>query len=367
LQHVALMNREFRYSTIAIIDITTVIVGFIVTLVLALIRHDVWAIVTGTVVQSVTGAVLFVWASGWRPDRFKRPEDMSSLLQFGANASIYSISTFLSNNIAVLLIGRILGTNSVGEYNRAQALYTLPSINLISPIVQATTPLLARMGAHPNEYRKTYLSLVRKLTTFLVPAAAVLFFSAPPLVDWLLGPNWHPVGHILSALAPALVGMAMAYAIGDLLITQDRSSDLRTIGLVEVILRVSSIFIGVHFGLVATAVSFTISTLLAALIRMTLAGRRGPVSFKDQLSALAPSVPTGIGAVVGSWGMSIALKGAVLGHCSMALLLVGAGITGAVIVSFFFRNSQLALIELSDALGVSRGIMTLRRYLKFVQ
>lgn len=46
-QHVALLNRKFRFGVVAAVDIFALLIGFITTLTLAVIRHYVWAMVIG--------------------------------------------------------------------------------------------------------------------------------------------------------------------------------------------------------------------------------------------------------------------------------------------------------------------------------
>ena len=360
LQHAALMNREFRFMAMAIIEISALFCGFLTTLTLAFIRHDVWAIVFGTVVQAVVAAVLYLCFGRWRPSWPKRPEDFGSLVRFGANTSIFSLSTFFSNNAAVLIIGHFLGAASLGQFNRAQALFALPNTNLIQPIAQATMPLLTRLRPHPLEYRTAYLNLVRKLCAFLMPLSVTLAFAAVPLVEWLLGDRWRTAGMVLSALAPALAGMGVAYSVGDLFITQDRSAELRTLGIVEMFLRVGSVVICVWHGLVAAAVGFTVSTLIAAVIRLLVAGRRGPVSSGDQLRAAAASLPILAGAGAGCILMTILSSRVDFASNVLALSYVLIGAVGSLLGGAVTADSRMAIRDLLVTVGLSRVVRVMR-------
>ncbi|RYE52636.1 MAG: hypothetical protein EOP20_14650, partial [Hyphomicrobiales bacterium] len=70
LQHRAVISRDLRFGSIALIDSVSQLIGFITTLTLAFIRHDVWAIVIGGTVQAVVGSLLVVLVSRWQPDRY---------------------------------------------------------------------------------------------------------------------------------------------------------------------------------------------------------------------------------------------------------------------------------------------------------
>ncbi|MCK7494915.1 MAG: lipopolysaccharide biosynthesis protein [Comamonadaceae bacterium] len=298
-QHQALVNRELRFSVVAVADIVAVVAGFATTLSVALVTRDVRAIVYGNLVQTMCSAVIYVGASRWVPGRPRRHEEFGDLLRFGANSSIYSISVFVSNNAAAVLIGHFLGTSALGQYNRAQALYSLPHANLIQPITQAVMPLLTRLRPHPEEYREAYLGLVRKLCVFLMPLSVVLTFAAVPLVEALLGPGWHIAGLVFAALSPAMLAVGFSYAVADLFVTQNRSAELRRQGLVDLVIRVSGIAIGVRFGVVGAAVGFTVSSVIVGVLRVWLAGRSGPVGTADQFRAATAGSPLAVGSGLG--------------------------------------------------------------------
>lgn len=308
LQHRALMGRDLRFGTVALIDSVALGIGYLTTLVLAFIRHDVWAIVIGTVVQSSTASVLYVALSGWKPGRYAKPAETKDLLKFGANSSIFSMCMFFSDNAASIVIGHFLGSAPLGQYTRAQALYKLPNANLVQPIVQSAMPLMTRLRPFPEEYRIAYLELVTRLCTFLFPISIMLTFAAVPLVTTMLGNRWDEAGIAFLFLAPSLTAFALGYCTGDLFITQNRSAELRTIGLIEMTVRVSSILVGVQFGLAMTALAFTISNSIMAIYRAWVAGRSGPVSFRDQIHATRPAAPLAIGALIGgaaAWAYNI--------------------------------------------------------------
>ncbi len=299
LQHRALMGRDLRFGTVALIDSIALGIGYLTTLTLAFIRHDVWAIVIGTVVQSSIASVLYVTISGWKPGRYAKPAETKDLLKFGANSSIFSMCMFFSDNAASIVIGHFLGPAPLGQYTRAQALYKLPNANLVQPIVQSAMPLMTRLRPFPQEYRVAYLELVTRLCAFLFPISIMLTFAAVPLVTTMLGNRWDDAGRAFFFLAPSLTAFALGYCTGDLFITQNRSAELRSIGLIEMTVRVSAIVIGVQFGLAMTALAFTISNSIMAIYRAWVAGRSGPVSFLDQLQATVPAAPLAIGALLG--------------------------------------------------------------------
>ena len=299
LQHRSVMARDLRFQALATIDSATAFLQFAVTLGLAMMTHSVWAFVAGYSCSKVVGAGLTVAVGKWRPGPPRWLPDAGPLFAFGANVLAYNLSVFVSLNIAAILIGRYFGPRDLGQYNRAAALQILPLNNIVAPLAEATLPVLARLRPHPELYRRAYLDLVRNLHIILLPAAVLVFFAARPLVTLVLGPRWAEAGQLLQALAPLVATPGLGYAANDLFITQDRSAELRTLGLVELVFRVAGVWAALPLGPVGVAASFSATTVVVALVRVAVAGRTGPVTFRDHIDALLPSLPLAMGALIG--------------------------------------------------------------------
>lgn len=355
LQHRSILLREMRFSEIAWIDTAAVAINFIVSLSIALIRHDVWAIVFGNLAQQLTGGFFYVLRSRFKPQRPQLIDGFGEIVRFGANMSVFTISSFVSSNLGSILIGHSMGAASLGQYNRAQNLLSLPNQNLVQPIAQATMPLLTHLRADPEAYRDAYLKLIRTLSTFLVPSAVFLAFAGKPLTLFLLGPRWHDAGVVLSLSAPVLALMGLVYSLDDLFMTQNRSGELRTIGLFEMVFRIASVLVGINFGLVGVAIAYSTSTAIVCVIRINIAGRKGPVTARDQLRQLLPAMPIGFGCMVASLLVEIIFLGSPKSAAIELAILVGAAVTGG-IASLVFGPSRHAVIELLETFGLPAGV-----------
>jgi len=359
LQHRALMIREMRFPTLATIEIGSMVAGFVVTLILAFQLRSVWALVLGMLLSSVMNGIGYIVMSGWRPGPPKWRREYWDVIRFGLNSSVYSVALFLSNNAATFIIGHLLNSQSLGQYNRAQQLYSIPRDNLAQPITQSTLPLMNRLRPFPDEYRSVYLSMVRRLSVFLTPLAVIQFFVAVPLVLVLLGPNWRVAGDIFAALSPAFAVMGAAYCVGDLFVTQNRAAELRNLGLLDVSLRVGAILYGSSFGVVGAAWGFSLSTVVAAVLRICIAGRKGPISIGVQMQAALCGVMPALGAL--SACLVISLLTLPRSALVQAVVIGCSGLAGAALGVLPSRNARIAVVELCELFGLDRLVGKLFR------
>jgi polysaccharide transporter, PST family len=301
MQHRAILNRNLRFADLAVIDSVSLMLQFVVTLVLAIDKLGVWAIVAGNVCYNLINGLLCVFRERWMPARPSLIPQMRALLAFGANSSVHALAVLVSTNITALLIGNTQTVESLGQYNRANAFLSLPLNNLVDPLTQATLPVLARLRPFPEEYRSLYLSFLQRLNLLVIPSAAFLLLAGGPLVETILGTRWREAGELLSILAP-VVGVLGFYPVLDLFITQDRTAELRTIGLLEMVIRSGAVFLGIQFGLYTAAASYTAATFIALILRIAIAGRTGPVTVMDHVRTALPSIPICAGVSLGCVG-----------------------------------------------------------------
>jgi PST family polysaccharide transporter len=230
----------------------------------------------------------------------------------------------------------------------------MPTTNIVEPISQALLPVMARLRKHPTLYRAEYLKLVEMLCMVLMPTSIILMYSATPLVETVLGRQWAQAGLILSILAPTLGISGLSYALSDLFITQDRSAELRTIGVCEMVVRVAAILIGVRFGLLGAAVGWTLSSMAVEPVRLVLAGRRGPVSLRDQVKAARPAATLSVGvALGGAGGLMLSRQFGSVPIVSTFLIVCCGAVLGCAF-GLCFRRSRHAIARLSNVLYIPR-------------
>ena len=352
LQHRALLERELRFRVVAASDIAASFAGFATAVTLALVRGDAWAVVVSSVVQAVVAGVIVVVASAWRPSRPRHDPNLWDLLKFGANSTVYSTSVLASNQAASVIIGHTMGSAALGQYNRAQMLYAMPASNVVQPFARATMPLLVKLRATPEQYRLAYAALVRRLCVFLSPMGVTLAFIGVPFTRLLLGPKWDDAGLVLTALAPSLALMGLAFAVNDVLVTQNRADALRNLGLIEAVVRIGAVWLGAQYGLVQTALAFTAATFLVTVARVIVAGRIPPVSVGDQLRAALPGVLTATGSAVASMA-AIVLGVRGLEAPGEFVVLTVAGVSGALLAGLCWSTARSAMGELADILGLA--------------
>ena len=175
------------------------IISFAVTVPLAFILQNYWALVIGTLTGRAAGTILSYMVHEYRP-RFSLAA-RSELFHFSKWMLLNNISIFLRFRSADFIVGRFAGPHALGLFSVAYEISNLPTTELVAPINRAVFPGYAKMASNIPMLRESYLSVVGIIVFLSLPAAFGIAVIAPLLVPVFLGPNWLETIPLIQVLA----------------------------------------------------------------------------------------------------------------------------------------------------------------------
>ena len=281
-QHIAYLNRQLRFETLAMVDVAALFAGAAAGVAIGWLTHSYWALVA---MQGVTAAATaaFAWTlSGWRPLWPRHVGDARELVRFGANLTGFNVINFLARNLDDILIGKVWGAHGLGLYSQAYKLLMLPLNQISYPISRIAIPVLSRLTQEPARYRTAYLQMLEKVLLVTLPGMVFLVVMADQVVLLLLGPQWDgvvPIFHWLGA--SALVG-TIGNSSGWLFISQNRTGEMLRWGVVGSALVVGSFVVGLPYGPVGVAAAYVLTACFVhGPLLCWAVTRRGPVRLAD--------------------------------------------------------------------------------------
>ncbi len=114
------------------------------------------------------------------------------------NALIDSVRV---NGINVEL-AHFISSGALGNFNMAWGLVQTPAALISAALAQVFFQRLS-VTKPGSMYQLVSRTIVRALAVAILPFAAI-FFLAPPVLPWLLGPGWRQVGEVAALLTPWL-------------------------------------------------------------------------------------------------------------------------------------------------------------------
>ena len=165
---------------------------FLVAIPMAWYGFGYWSLVAMQAVDIIVSAValgfaarkLLVWPS------FSR-RAFAELWRLSLGFTINQPFVYLTQNADRFIIGRVLGTATLGIYTRASFFSTTAS-TLFGNIARLSLfPAMAKVQEDEARLRSALLKSFSVLALLVLPVSAFCVIFAPELVDLLLGNKWH--------------------------------------------------------------------------------------------------------------------------------------------------------------------------------
>lgn len=361
----ALVKRALRFDRLAIIDSTIEIASSVLSVILALTGWGVLSLVVPGVLLSPLRAGWLMYVARWTPRLPLRTSEWSGIFRYSANVIVGSLATTIGTEGDTLVIGKVLGSQSLGLYNIAWASANMVHRNLISPVSSIALPAYATLVHDIERMKSAFHRMLRLLSAISFPLLVGLFVVADLFVLTIYGPQWIP------SITPLriLIIYALRYAIGspaNAVFYAVRRPDLpMKFGLAFIPFYLVCILAGSVYGIVGVAVGVTVARTLFGLIQLAASARLAGSRLGE---ALRQAAPAGLAAC--SMGLGVALvrfildRFAFLPLTELVLSVLAGGAIYLALLAFVFRGLLAELLSMVDAFSPRLG-SSARRLLAF--
>lgn len=172
------------------------------------------------------------------------------------------IFSYLFQNGDNVVVGKVLGAGSLGIYDMAYNISTLP-LNEISDIVaRVTLPIYVKISDDKKRLRRAYLRTVL-LTTVLISPIVLLFLLFPEqLILFVLGERWIQATGILRILAIYAMLSMLGSPSGALFYSVKKQKYLTIVSIVSFVAMIVSIVPLIdQFGVIGAGVAVILGSL----------------------------------------------------------------------------------------------------------
>lgn len=130
---------------------------------------------------------------------------------------------YFNSQIDTLLIGKLLGVETLGVYNIAKQIIMKP-IQIINPIVSKVSfPVMAKIQHDTDKLKEIYLKTINLLSSTNFPIYLFMFITAPQLVALIFGEKWIDAVVIVQILSIYGALRSIGNPVGALLLAKGRA------------------------------------------------------------------------------------------------------------------------------------------------
>lgn len=197
----ALYRREFDFRTLFWVRMVSVLLPFIITIPLALLGFNYWALIIGAICGRAANAILLTIKSEWKPEWFYSFSILKKMLSFSIWSLFEAISIWLTLWIDTFIIGYFLNEYYLGLYKTS----TIMVNSLFALITGATTPVLfsalSRLQNDNQSFNNTFLKMQRLISILVFPLGVGVYLYSDLATEILLGSKWMEASPVIGIWA----------------------------------------------------------------------------------------------------------------------------------------------------------------------
>jgi O-antigen/teichoic acid export membrane protein len=294
-------NRVFGYNFYA------KLVSFVVTITLAVVLRNYWALVAGILVGQFARTVLSYVMHPHRPriSFAKMPEIWS----FSIWTFIRFMGGYFETQVDVIAVGGATGASSMGRYTVAKDIAISPTNEIAMPMIWVLFPVMARYQNDPALLRQIYLRMQSWALIIGVSTGIGIWLVAPDVVPLVLGQKWVSITPLVGWIAVnAGIGILSsgAYTILDVLNLPHLGARLQWLRAVVLAGAMFPVAYLTH-DLVTLVIVRFVATMLLIPPLLIVAGRRTGVTVPEYAAVFWRPFAAGGMMVLAVWSMNQAL------------------------------------------------------------
>ena len=177
------------------------VVGVVVTIVLAWIWQNYWALVIGQLASRFVRLGQSYVMSAYRP-RFAL-HAWRSLIGFSLWTWAVTMVLQVRNRADSFIIGRAMTTANLAAFTVGQEIGSLPVTEMIEPLHRTLFSAFVLLSHDAKNPRETYLNVIETGFLLVLPVGVGISLIADPLVHLMLGERWLSTIPVVELLAVA--------------------------------------------------------------------------------------------------------------------------------------------------------------------
>lgn len=188
-------NKEFKFRSI--------LISFevVATIIFGLVLRNETALVFGMIVSAVVEVFLSFKLVQPIPKFEFNLDKLNKVVSLGKWMTFAKIFDYLFTHGDDIVVGKLLGTYSLGIYQQAYKISTLPITEIGETFQKVTFPLYSKMVGENKSLKKIYLKSLFTTLLIILPFSLILFLIPEKIVLILLGSNWLSAVPVLKVLS----------------------------------------------------------------------------------------------------------------------------------------------------------------------
>lgn len=173
----------------------------VVAIAFGLRTHSAMSLVYGLIAGALLEVILsYFMIKPWPKFMFSK-EKLKEVLARGKWVTAAGFFNYAFENFDDAAVGRLLNATSLGIYQMAYKITSLPMTEISDVIQKVTFPIYTRISDDSNRLKSAYIKSIAATALIVIPIGIILFIYPETLVRTLLGEKWLAAIGIIKIMA----------------------------------------------------------------------------------------------------------------------------------------------------------------------
>ena len=283
-------KRNFQYQRLFWARIIPATVPLLVTVPLAFILKNHWALIIGTIVRNLTQSLVLYYGSKWKPRFYYSVKLLKKMLSFCLWTLMESITIWLTANASVFVVTHILGIEAVGLYKTSMSTVTAVTGVISGATLSVLFSALSRLQNDNKAFFSTFYSYQKVVAIFVIPLGIGMWLYKDLLVKILLGNQWLECMNFVGMYSFASVfGIITNAFFSELYRAKGRPDVSMFAQVLYLLFLIPAIVLAAKNGFEVLCVTATVNVFVFFLIHFVLARHFFGVKLKKIAESILPA------------------------------------------------------------------------------
>lgn len=284
----ARLRKEMSFKSIAITNLSAVIVSGGIGIILAVNGFGVWSLVAQQISYGVVTTIAYYIMTRWHPSLTFSRQCLHQLFSFGGYMFVATVLQEICRNFQGIIIGRRFSATQMGYYTQAQRLDMVTSNALPQVIAQVMFPVYSSLQDDNDHLIQMIKTNIRIIAFIVFPLMGILIIAAEPIMTILYGEKWLPCAIFFQILCCGGVFACLQNVNYYAVAAVGKSRQLFIWSFYKWGFMLAAMFVGMNFGILGLMWGLAFSSLNIYLVNALLVSRFIRFRLSAQIRLLAP-------------------------------------------------------------------------------
>lgn len=284
----ALIYKNQNFKIAGIINISVNIIIGLITISLASKGWSYYSLIFDSILKSILIFILSFIYCGIRINKGFSYNSVKKIQNYSVYQFSFNFINYFTRNSDNIMVGKFLGSSTLGYYDKAYKLMLYPIQNLTNVITPVLQPVLSEYQDDKEIIYDVYMKVIKVLSYIGIFVTVYCFNTSSEIINIMYGSNWDESIPIFKVLSLSIVIQMVLSSIGSIFQSTGYVNKLFHTGMVSAGFTITAITIGIFSGSVEVlafgiVIAFALNFLQCFYVLITEVFKKNFISFLMEL------------------------------------------------------------------------------------